>query len=60
MKLITAIIHPSRLDVVKNALQAFDVHGLTVGPVSGQLAARPHRDLPRRQLPCGPPAQDPA
>jgi len=35
MKLITAIIHPSRLDVVKNALQAFDVHGLTVGPVSG-------------------------
>jgi len=34
VKLITAIIHPSRLDVVKNALQAFDVHGLTVGPVS--------------------------
>ena len=25
----------SRLDVVTNALQAFDVHGLTVGPVRG-------------------------
>jgi nitrogen regulatory protein P-II 1 len=35
VKLITGIIHPSRLDVVKSALQAFDVHGLTVGPVSG-------------------------
>jgi len=35
VKLITAIIHPSRLDVVKNALQAFNVDGLTVGPVSG-------------------------
>jgi nitrogen regulatory protein PII len=47
VKLITAIIHPSRLEVVKNALQAFDVHGLTVGQVSGHSWQQGHIEIYR-------------
>jgi nitrogen regulatory protein P-II 1 len=31
MRLITAVIKPFKLDDVKAALQAFGVHGMTVG-----------------------------
>jgi len=47
VKLITAIIHPSRLDVVKDALRAFDVDGLTVGPVSGHSWQQGHIEMYR-------------
>ena len=36
MKLITAIVKPFKLDEVKNALQAFGVHGITVTESSPQ------------------------
>jgi nitrogen regulatory protein PII len=42
MKKIEAIIKPSKLDDVKNALHAMGVHGMTVSGVegSGRLSAR--------------------
>ena len=35
MRLITAVIKPFKLDDVKNALESFGVHGLTVSEASG-------------------------
>ncbi|MCX6420961.1 MAG: P-II family nitrogen regulator [Actinobacteria bacterium] len=35
MKLVTAVIKPFRLEEVKTALQAIDIHGLTVSEASG-------------------------
>jgi nitrogen regulatory protein P-II 1 len=35
MKLVTAVIKPFRLEEVKSALQAIDIHGLTVSEASG-------------------------
>ena len=35
MKLITAVIKPFKLDDVKESLQAFGIHGLTVSEASG-------------------------
>ena len=35
MKLVTAVIKPFRLDDVKEALQTFGIHGLTVTEVAG-------------------------
>lgn len=35
MKLVTAVIKPFRLEEVKSALQALDIHGLTVSEASG-------------------------
>src|SRR5687767_2396692 len=35
MKLITAIVKPFKLDAVKDALKAADVHGMTVTEVQG-------------------------
>ena len=39
MKKIEAIIKPSKLDDVKNALHAMGVHGMTLSDVKGQRAA---------------------
>ncbi|MFI5534280.1 P-II family nitrogen regulator [Kitasatospora sp. NPDC096147] len=47
MKLITAVIKPHRLDEVKNALQAFGVHGLTVTEASGYGRQRGHTEVYR-------------
>ena len=47
MKLITAIIKPYKLDEVKNALQAFGVHGMTVTEASGYGRQRGHTEVYR-------------
>ena len=35
MKLITAVVKPSRLDEIKTALRAGDINGMTVSEASG-------------------------
>ncbi|QRX94489.1 P-II family nitrogen regulator [Streptomyces noursei] len=47
MKLITAVIKPHRLDEVKDALQVFGVHGLTVTEASGYGRQRGHTEVYR-------------
>src|SRR5690606_3206207 len=47
MKLITAVIKPHRLDEVKEALQAFGVHGMTVTEASGYGRQRGHTEVYR-------------
>jgi nitrogen regulatory protein P-II 1 len=47
MKLITAVIKPFKLDEVKSALQAFGVHGMTVGEASGYGRQRGHTEVYR-------------
>ncbi|MFD7918617.1 P-II family nitrogen regulator [Streptomyces sp. NPDC059740] len=47
MKLITAVIKPHRLDEVKEALQAFGVHGLTITEASGYGRQRGHTEVYR-------------
>ncbi|GAA3166784.1 MULTISPECIES: P-II family nitrogen regulator [Streptomyces] len=47
MKLITAVVKPHRLDEVKEALQAFGVHGLTVTEASGYGRQRGHTEVYR-------------
>jgi nitrogen regulatory protein P-II 1 len=47
MKLITAVVKPHRLDDVKEALQAFGVHGLTVTEASGYGRQRGHTEVYR-------------
>ncbi|MEU8132353.1 MULTISPECIES: P-II family nitrogen regulator [Streptomycetaceae] len=47
MKLITAVVKPHRLDDVKNALQAYGVHGLTVTEASGYGRQRGHTEVYR-------------
>ncbi|ARF57628.1 P-II family nitrogen regulator [Streptomyces gilvosporeus] len=47
MKLITAVIKPHRLDEVKDALQSFGVHGLTVTEASGYGRQRGHTEVYR-------------
>ncbi|MEV0600757.1 MULTISPECIES: P-II family nitrogen regulator [Streptomyces] len=47
MKLITAVIKPHRLDEVKEALQSFGVHGLTVTEASGYGRQRGHTEVYR-------------
>jgi len=47
VKLITAVIKPHRLDEVKDALQAFVVHGLTVTEASGYGRQRGHTEVYR-------------
>ena len=49
MKLVTAVIKPFKLDDVKEALQTFGIHGLTVTEVAGYGRQGGHRGLPR----CG-------
>jgi len=47
VKLITAVVKPHRLDDVKNALQAYGVHGLTVTEASGYGRQRGHTEVYR-------------
>jgi nitrogen regulatory protein P-II 1 len=47
MKLITAVVKPHRLDEIKDALQAFGVHGLTVTEASGYGRQRGHTEVYR-------------
>ncbi|MFR9755242.1 P-II family nitrogen regulator [Streptomyces sp. TR06-5] len=47
MKLITAVIKPHCLDEVKDALQTFGIHGLTVTEASGYGRQRGHTEVYR-------------
>ena len=47
MKLITAVVKPHRLDEIKEALQAFGVHGLTVTEASGYGRQKGHTEVYR-------------
>ena len=47
MKLITAVVKPHRLDEIKEALQAFGVHGLTVTEASGYGQQKGHTEVYR-------------
>ena len=47
MKLITAVVEPVGLDEIKEALQAFGVHGLTVTEASGYGRQRGHTEVYR-------------
>ena len=47
MKLVTAVIKPFKLEDVKAALEAFGVHGLTVGEVSGHGRQKGHTEVYR-------------
>jgi nitrogen regulatory protein P-II 1 len=47
MKLVTAIIKPFKLDEVKEALETFGVHGLTVGEVNGYGRQKGHTEVYR-------------
>lgn len=40
MKLITAVVKPSRLDEIKTALRAGDINGMTVSEASGFVDKR--------------------
>jgi nitrogen regulatory protein P-II 1 len=47
MKLVTAVIKPFKLDDVKEALQTFGIHGLTVTEVSGYGRQGGHTEVYR-------------
>jgi len=47
MKLVTAIIKPFKLDDVKNALESFGVHGITVTEASGYGRQKGHTEVYR-------------
>jgi nitrogen regulatory protein P-II 1 len=47
MKLITGIVKPFKLDDVKEALQTFGIHGLTVTEVSGYGRQGGHTEVYR-------------
>jgi len=47
VKLITAIIKPHTLELVKDALQSLGVHGLTVSEVHGYGRQRGHTEVYR-------------
>jgi nitrogen regulatory protein P-II 1 len=47
MKLVTAVLKPFKLDEVKEALQTFGVHGMTVTEVSGYGRQRGHTEVYR-------------
>ena len=47
MKMIIAIIQPHRLEDVRNALGAINVHGLTVSEVKGYGRQRGHTEIYR-------------
>jgi nitrogen regulatory protein P-II 1 len=47
MKLVTAIVKPFKLDDVKQALEAYGVHGLTVSEVSGYGRQKGHTEVYR-------------
>ena len=45
MKLVTAVIRPSRLEEVRNALEELGIHGLTVTEVRGHGRQRGHTEV---------------
>ena len=47
MKLVVAIIKPSRLEEVRQALNALDVHGMTVTEVKGYGRQKGHSEIYR-------------
>jgi len=47
MKLVMAIIKPSRLEEVRQALNALDVHGMTVSEVKGYGRQKGHAEIYR-------------
>ncbi len=47
MKLVMAIIKPSRLENVREALSASDVHGMTVSEVKGYGRQKGHTEIYR-------------
>jgi nitrogen regulatory protein P-II 2 len=47
MKLVMAIIKPSRLEEVRQALNSLDVHGLTVTEVKGYGRQKGHSEIYR-------------
>ena len=47
MRLVTAIVKPFKLDDVKEALKALDVHGMTVSEVQGFGRQRGHTEVYR-------------
>ena len=47
MKLVVAIIKPSRLEDVRQALTALDVHGMTVTEVKGYGRQKGHSEIYR-------------
>jgi nitrogen regulatory protein P-II 1 len=47
MKLVTAVLKPHMLDVVKEALDAHGVRGLTISEVSGHGRQRGHTEVYR-------------
>ncbi|HHL42755.1 MAG TPA: P-II family nitrogen regulator [Hellea balneolensis] len=47
MKLIIAIIKPSRIEDVRHALNALDVHGMTVSEVKGYGRQKGHSEIYR-------------
>jgi nitrogen regulatory protein P-II 1 len=47
MKLVTAIIKPFKLEEVKEALETFGVHGLTVSEVNGYGRQKGHTEVYR-------------
>ena len=47
MKLVTAIVKPFKLDDVKNALETFGLHNITVSEASGYGRQRGHTEVYR-------------
>jgi nitrogen regulatory protein P-II 2 len=47
MKLVTAIIKPSQLETVREALSALEVHGMTVTEVQGYGRQKGHTEIYR-------------
>jgi nitrogen regulatory protein P-II 1 len=47
MKLVTAVIKPFKLEEVKEALETFGVHGLTVSEVNGYGRQKGHTEVYR-------------
>ena len=47
MKLVTAVIKPFKLDDVKSAVEALDIHGMTVSEASGFGRQRGHTEVYR-------------
>jgi nitrogen regulatory protein P-II 1 len=47
MKLVTAIVKPFKLDDIKEALETFGVHGLTVSEVNGYGRQKGHTEVYR-------------
>ena len=47
MKLVVAVIKPSRIEDVRQALNALDVHGMTVTEVKGYGRQKGHSEIYR-------------